>query len=313
MTKFWYALFLLFISLPAHALEFNKYHSQDEIKSWLLDLAKQHPELVKLKFLGYSQQGREINYIIISKHHEQENQPALYFNGTHHGNEKSSTESILGLIDFIIDNRSEPVVSEILDQYAIYLQPIVNPDGHALHSRMDSVGRDPNRDYSFPERDEQESFKIQDVRLVKSLVDQVKFRAAGAFHSGLEAILWPWCFTPQRNAENDTFYTLSKMTADAMGISRYAQSYSDYPTRGEFIDYVFMAHGTLALTFEVSPEPTPAAPRLAHYVQRSVKGALAFMRGVMALDRGNLRIQAAPDSKLVSKVDFDFKAWKKTE
>jgi predicted deacylase len=239
--------------------------------------------------------------------------PALYFNGTHHGNEKSSTESILGLIDFIVENRNEPTVSEILDHYSIYLQPIVNPDGHALHSRMDSVGRDPNRDYSFPERDEQDSFKIQDIRLVRSLVDQVKFRAAGAFHSGMEAILWPWCFTPQRNAENDTFYTLSKITAGAMGISRFTQSYSDYPTRGEFIDYVFMAHGTLALTFEVSPEPTPPATRLAYYVQRSVKGSMAFMRAVMALDRGSLPIQAAPDAKTARKVEFDAKAWKKAE
>jgi hypothetical protein len=313
MTRLWYALFLLFISLPAHALEFNKYHTQEEIKSWMLDLAKKHQDLVKFKFLGYSQQGREINYLIISKQTGQENLPALYFNGTHHGNEKSSTESILGLIDFIVDNRNEPYVSEILDNYTIYLQPIVNPDGHALHSRMDSVGRDPNRDYSFPERDEQDSFKIQDIRLVKSLVDQVKFRAAGAFHSGLEAILWPWCFTPQRNAENDTFYTLSKLTAGAMGISRFTQSYSDYPTRGEFIDYVFMAHGTLALTFEVSEETTPPASRLPFYVQRSVKGAMTFMRGVMALDRGTLRIQSAPDPKLVSKIDIDFNAGKKTE
>jgi predicted deacylase len=313
MTRLWYALFLLFISLPAHALEFNKYHTQEEIKSWMLDLAKKHQDLVKFKFLGYSQQGREINYLIISKQTGQENLPALYFNGTHHGNEKSSTESILGLIDFIIDNRNEPSVSEILDNYTIYLQPIVNPDGHALHSRMDSVGRDPNRDYSFPERDEQDSFKIQDIRLVKSLVDQVKFRAAGAFHSGLEAILWPWCFTPQRNAEVDTFYTLSKLTAGAMGINRFTQSYSDYPTRGEFIDYVFMAHGTLALTFEVSAEPTPPASRLSFYVQRSVKGAMTFMRAVMALDRGTLQIQSAPDPKLVNKIDIDFNAWKKTE
>lgn len=268
MTKAWFVLLFLFFSLPAFGLDFNKYHTQEEIKSWMLEQAKAHPDLVKFKFLGYSQQGREINYLIITKN-EAANPPAIYLNGTHHGNEKSSTEAILGLIDFMIANQRQPLVSEVLDHYAIYLQPMVNPDGHALHSRSDSLGRDPNRDYSFPEREEQDSFKIQDIRLVKSLLDKVKFRAAAAYHSGMEAVLWPWCFTSQRNTDIDTFYTLAKITATSMNMSRFNQSFSDYPTRGEFIDYAYMTHGTLALTLEVSSDPSPPTSRLAYYVQRS--------------------------------------------
>lgn len=311
MARIWFALILFVFSLPALGIEFNKYHTQEEIKSFMLEVSRQHPELVKMKFLGYSQQGREIHYLIVSKH-DPETVPALYFNGTHHGNEKSSTEGILGLIDFVVQNRAQPVVSEVLEQYALYFQPLVNPDGHALHSRSDSLGRDPNRDYSFPERDEQDSFKIQDVRLVKSLVDQVKFRAAVAYHSGMEAILWPACYTPQRTSDADTFYTLSKISADAMGIRRYVQSYYDYPTKGEFIDYVYTSHGTLALTFEVSADPTPPSSQIKQYVQRSVKGGIAFMRAVMALDRGTLTIQRAPDVAAIAKKSID-KSWKKAE
>lgn len=312
MTRIWFVLLFLFFSHPALGLEFNKYHAQEDIKSWMLEQAKAHPDLIKFKFLGYSQQGREINYLIITKN-DADNPPAIYLNGTHHGNEKSSTEAVLGLIDFLIANRNQPIVSEVLDHYAIYLQPIVNPDGHALHSRSDSLGRDPNRDYAFPEREEQDSFKIQDIRLVKSLLDQVKFRAAAAYHSGMEAVLWPWCFTPQRNAEFDTFFTLSKITATAMNISRFSQSYSDYPTRGEFIDYAYMTHGTLALTLEVSSDPSPPASRLAYYVQRSVKGSIAFLRAVLALDLGTLQIQRAPDLNIAGNAGTNKKAGIKTE
>jgi hypothetical protein len=311
MARIWFALILFVNSLPAFGIDFSRYHTQDEIKSYMLETARSHPDLVKMKFLGYSQQGREIHYLVISKH-DTDSVPAIYFNGTHHGNEKSSTEGILGLIDFIVKNRTQPIVSEVLDHYALFIQPLVNPDGHALHSRSDSLGRDPNRDYSFPERDDQDSFKIQDIRLVKSLVDQVKFRAAAAYHSGMEAILWPACYTPQRTSDADTFYTLSKISAQAMGISRYVQSYFDYPTRGEFIDYVYNNHGTLALTFEVSSDPTPPESQIARFVERSVKGGVAFMRAVMALDRGALAIQRAPDPAAVAKKTVD-NSWKKAE
>jgi len=123
----------------------------------------------------------------------------------------------------------------------------------------------------------------------------VKFRAAAAYHSGMEAVLWPWAHTSARTNDQDTFYTLSKATAQAMGMTQYLQSYYDYPTRGEFIDYVYMAHGTLALTFEVSAQGNPPASQLAGVVRRSVNGAMTFMRGVQLLDTGRLELIRTPD------------------
>ena len=174
---------------------------------------------------------------------------------------------------------------------------MINPDGHALNSRNDARGRDPNRDYAFPERSDEESFKIAAVKLVKDLSDKVHFHAAAAFHSGMEGVLWPWCFSSQKNAEQDTFYTLSKIAAEAMGMTRYAQSFRDYPTKGEFIDYLYMTHGTLAVTIEVSNDGNPPAARLTHYVQRAVIGGLAFVHAVMMLDEGGLEIKHAPEQK----------------
>lgn len=291
-------LWAWFACLPAiaQAIDFSHYHSQEEINGYLHQVARERPDLVHFHKLGYSEQGREINYVVIAKG-DAEQLPAIYLNGTHHGNEKSSTETVIGIIDYLLSHSKDPEIAHILESYALYLQPLINPDGHALNSRNDARGRDPNRDYAFPERSDEESFKISAVKLVKELSDKVHFRAAAAFHSGMEGVLWPWCYSSQKNAEQDTFYTLSKIAAEAMGMKRYAQSYRDYPTKGEFIDYLYMTHGTLALTIEVSNESTPAAQRLAGYVQRGVIGGLSFVHAVMQLDEGTLEIKRAPEQK----------------
>ena len=280
---------------PLLALDFDRYHSQEEINAFMRDTARAAPEFARFHTLGYSEQGREIDYLVLAKG-DPDALPAVYLNGTHHGNEKSSTETVLGVIDYLTKHRNEPEVAHLVETYAFYLQPMVNPDGHALNVRGDASGRDPNRDYAFPERSDDDSFKIAPIRFVKELVDRVHFRAAAALHSGMEGVLWPWCFTSQKSPEADTFFTLSKLTAESMGMTRFSQSYRDYPTRGEFIDYAYMTHGTLAVTIEVSNDGNPAAGRLAYYVQRGVLGALTYFHGVMQLDEGTLEIKHAPDS-----------------
>lgn len=284
------SIVLLAMAVPwvAHAISFDRYHSQEEINGYLKETAAAHPSLVRLVHLGYSERGRDIYYTVVSKR-DPESVPALYMNGTHHGNEKSSTEAVVGLLDYLVKAKDDPTVDELLSNYSIYLQPLVNPDGHALGVRSDTFGRDPNRDYDGA------AFKVASIRLVKELTDRVRFRAAAAFHSGMEAVLWPWCHTPAPSPDVDIFYTLSRISAEAMGVRRFLQSYNDYPTRGEFIDYVYNNHGTLALTFEVSAEVTPAPSKLAAIVRRSVAGAMAFMLSVMDLDQGALVMSKAPE------------------
>lgn len=297
MTKSVFGLVLWLVSATRLvAIEFDRYHSQEEIRAFMQESAAAHPDLVRMHHLGYSERGREINYVVVSKV-DPESVPAIYMNATHHGNEKSGTEGVVGLLDYLVKNQTNPDVASLLETYAIYIQPLVNPDGHAAHSRYDARGMDPNRDYAYPERADENSFKSPQIRLVKELADRVRFRAAAAYHSGMEAVLWPWCYTAQRNPDQDTFFTLSRIAAQAMGMSRYAQSYSDYRTLGEFIDYSYMAHGTLAVTFEVSSDPTPPPSQLARVVARSIAGGMAFMMAVKELDQGILPIQRLPESR----------------
>jgi hypothetical protein len=267
-------------------LSFNAYHSQDAIHAYLTTEATKHPDLVQFTKLGASRESRVIEYIVVS-HKDPATVPAIYFNGTHHGDEWSSTEGILGLADYLIANHDDPAVKPTLDAYAIYLQPLVNPDGHDAKTREDSQGNDPNRDYAYPTGTVSDAFKLPEIQLVRDLLDRIKPHGAAAYHSGIEEVIWPWCYTGNGAPNAAVVSAAGKATAQAMGFDRYLQSYDDYPTDGEFIDYAFSKYNTLALTFEVSVAKTPSVSQLNSVVVNSVKGALAFIEAVKAVDAGH--------------------------
>lgn len=268
-------------------LSFSAYHTQEDIHAYLSGEATKHPDFVTFAKLGDSRQGRAIEYITLSNK-DASTVPSIYLNGTHHGDEWSSTESILGLADYLITHHTDAAVKSILDSYAVVLQPLVNPDGHQAKTREDSTGVDPNRDYEYPTGDASTAFQVPEIALVRDLLSKIKPHGAAAYHSGIQEVLWSWCYTPTGSSDAAVLEAAGKATAQAMGFDRYLQSYDDYATTGEFIDYAYQQYGTLALTFEVSTVKTPPTSQLNGVVVNSIKGAMAFMDMVQKRDSGAL-------------------------
>ena len=92
---------------------------------------------------------------------------------------------------------------------------------------------------------------------MKALQESVGFRAAIAYHSGAQEVLWPWCYTGDATVDGSFFAAAGQKTAQAMSFAIYQQSYDDYPTQGEYIDYAYWRGHTLAATFEVSIVKAP--------------------------------------------------------
>lgn len=294
----WFLLGVMLIgmhSTPLSALTFNRYHTLREINDYLVAKSEQYPELVETRTLGKSRLGRDINYAIIQPR-DLKQRRAIFLNGTHHGNEKSSTEAVIGVMDYLLTNHNKPNIRNLLNTFAFYILPLVNPDGHAANSRTDSRGLDINRDYSYPLRTSEHSFLTESSQLVRTLMEQVKFRAAIAYHAGMEAILWPACYTGSPPTDLALFRTLSKKTADAMGFDRYLQSYQDYPSEGEFIDFAYSTYGTLAITMEVSEDPTPRETVLPLIIDKSIKGSIAYIEGLRDHELGRLDIHGSEPS-----------------
>jgi Predicted carboxypeptidase len=264
------------------------YHDQPQIENYLQAVASALPAIATYKVLGQSGQGRDLVYLIINATC-QASPPAIFANGTHHGDEPSSTEAALAIPDYLLRrSTTDATVRSLLQTYAFYVMPLVNPDGFALHTRENAAGLDINRDYSYPGRSDADSFKTLEAGLVKSLQESVGFRAAITYHSGAQEVLWPWCYTGDATADDSFFTAAGQRTAQAMNFAIYQQSYDDYPTQGEYIDYAYWKSHTLASTFEVSTAKTPSAASLASVVDSACKGTVAWVQAVNDRDKGSL-------------------------
>ncbi len=284
-------LLMSIIALDAYALSFDRYHSQAEISDFLINAGKNHPEVTYYK-LGTTSQGKSMEYIVL-RGRDQRKKTALYLNATHHGDEWASTESLLRLTDEILLNLSSKYIQEILAQFDLILHPIVNPDGHHLKTRENSQGIDLNRDYPYPKK--KSGFQYNETARVKTLLDRHPISGALALHSGMEGVLWPWAHTQEKPRHDALFRTLSRKVANAMGLRHFAQSFSDYQTTGEFIDYAYMQYGALALTLEVSNDLTPRQEKLPQITARAVAGCMTYMLTMVDLMQQNkLPLQILP-------------------
>lgn len=243
----------------------------------LRQVAQSYPDIARYLHLGYSREGRPIGSVILSRNYNPDN-PSIYFNGGHHGNEQASVIAILGLLQHIVRHKDDPVIKDYLQTHNFIFQPVINPDGLANGTRSDSTGRDPNRDYPYlVEGKLQGGFELPETRIVKKVHERYKIVGALAVHSGMEGILWPWGFTDALNPHHRRFIELSAAMAKGMGFQYFRQSFFDYETKGEYIDWAYLKYGTMALTVEVSYEHTPAINRLNGIVKRTIKGATRYL------------------------------------
>ncbi|MGE5632067.1 MAG: M14 family zinc carboxypeptidase [Caulobacteraceae bacterium] len=75
-------------------------------------------------------------------------------------------------------------------------------------------------------------------------------------HTGIQCVLWPWCYTPEPPADAKMMEGVAKEMAkafeDTTGRRMYTkQSYDDYPTNAEMIDWAYGRLGIHAYTMEV--------------------------------------------------------------
>lgn len=259
-----------------------RYHSESEVTSWMKSLPARAPEIVQYKVIGNSFEGREIGVVSIGNDVTRvgARKPAIVINAAHHGDEKIATESSLHLIETLIQDRDNPEVARMLARYVFHIQPIVNPDGHRLGTRLDSRQRDINRDYAYPGRPDRLAFKTPEARAVRDFIDSEDVQAAIALHSGTDGVLWPWCHTREAPPDAPLLTRLAWHTARSLGTSA-RQSWHDYPSAGEFTDFVYWRQKAPALTIEVDRRHMPHPSQINAVSARTTRGILDFMRELM--------------------------------
>ena len=121
---------------PGEALTFDKFHSTEVINYWLRKWSELYPGLTDLYVAGKSFEGRDIMQITLTNKAtgKDTDKPAAYFEGNRHSGEVTSAESVMWLIQHLLDGYGkDEKITQLLDTKTIYLRPVNNPDGHMLY------------------------------------------------------------------------------------------------------------------------------------------------------------------------------------
>ncbi len=265
------------------------YHSYKELEKDLFALQEQYPALAKVYDLGLSLEKRHIYALKISPEPAREQaKPEILFLGCHHAREWISVEVPFQLGKYLVGNYAlDSEVRSLVDAAAIWIVPLVNPDGleYSIQSyrywrknRRDngdgSFGIDINRNYGYqwgadndgssPYPDSEiyrgsAAFSEPETRAVRDFFLSRNIRALISYHSFSQTIMYPWGYTLQP-AEKDAAMSAiaARMAALIQAVNGRTYLYGEssrelYLTNGDLTDWAYGTAGIPAYTIELPP------------------------------------------------------------
>jgi hypothetical protein len=117
-------------------LDWKHYHTNDEINHFMREWAQKFPDIVQLYEVEKSYGGTPIWQLTLTnrKTGRDTDKPAAFFEGGRHSGEITATESAFYLAWYLVTNYGkDSAVTRLLDRKAIYIKPVVNPDGSEMY------------------------------------------------------------------------------------------------------------------------------------------------------------------------------------
>ncbi|XP_046680544.1 carboxypeptidase D-like isoform X2 [Homalodisca vitripennis] len=220
MMKLWGMLlvFIAFNYADDSLLSLDRYHTHEEMISFLKNFTKMHSNLTRLYSIGESFEGRELLVLRISGGDDLLLRPNLKLVGNIHGNEAVGREVLLHFIEYLVTeyNKGNKRVRRLLDYAHVHILPSMNPDGFAcalrdnvvddhdsepgIHppghcmardGRANSLGKDLNR--NFPDYFRKVRPELQNETLaVMRWLDDFPFVLSAALHGGSLVANYPF-------------------------------------------------------------------------------------------------------------------------
>jgi hypothetical protein len=228
-----------------------------EIIKEIVDVHVSYPDYTELIHLGQSHDGKE-TYAILIKNRDGKNPTHLVsITGATHGNE------YLNIVDRLPESflsNSDSRFKNYLDNGgAIFIVPILNPDGYDRRMRRNSRNADLNRDFPNSELTMPGLFHKETNNVVNWLENYIKktnatFSVAMDYHCCNGSLLYPWSWTDQRIPDQD----LSEHIVIGELMKKYFKDYIHgitgeilgYYPRGTSKDFWYQRFKAKAFTFE---------------------------------------------------------------
>lgn len=271
----------------------SAYHTPAEVRAELHQVARDHPDLVRVSVIGRSHQRQPIMMAKVSDRPGiDEDEPEVFVNARTHAREHMTTEQALVLLRWLTDGyASSSRVRSIVDGTEVFIVPDVNPDGARFDlmgpryrgwrkNRQPYRGRtgtDLNRNFGYrwgccrgsdrwPSSNlyrGPRAFSAPEARAMRRLVNGRRFVAALSLHSYGGQVLWPYGYTMADRprdmpaALHRTVRRLARGIAARNGY-RAIQASSLYITSGSFMDWMTGVHRIPTLTLELRPRTRSA-------------------------------------------------------
>lgn len=283
------------LPVPAAALPrvSSAFHTPSEVRAELRQVARDHPDLVRISTIGRSHEGRPIVMAKVSDHPGlDEDEPEVFLNARMHAREHVTTELALSLLHWLTDGyATSGRIRDIVDSTEVYIVPDVNPDGARYdlagtrykgwrknrQPTRGAIGTDLNRNFGYrwgccggSDRSPggnrfrgARAFSAPEARAMRDLVRSRRFVAAIAIHSYGGQVLWPYGYTRRDQPTDMPASKLRTVRRLARGIAarngyRPMQASALYIASGTFMDWAMGVHGIPALTLEMMPRTRSA-------------------------------------------------------
>ncbi|MFO7697203.1 MAG: M14 family metallopeptidase [Anaerolineae bacterium] len=116
-------------------ITFNTYYTYAQLTERLAWLAEQHPGIVQVTALGKSFEGRDIPLVVLTNRETgpDTEKPAFWLDANIHATELTASMAALYFVKKLAEAYgTDPKVTRVLDETAIYVVPRLNPDGAEL-------------------------------------------------------------------------------------------------------------------------------------------------------------------------------------
>lgn len=296
---------------PSALKSLTGYSTYEGVASALADLAAAHPDLCRLTSLGVSVQGRDLWALRISDYPDiREDEPELRLIAAMHGDEPLGTELCLELAKLLLEgNGVDARLTDLVNETAIWIVPLMNPDGREMNWRYNAGSQDLNR--AFPAYPWDFTGTVLDggplgdagrppeVQHVMRWAAQHHFVLAANLHTGALVVNYPY--------DDDGKGSVDSPTPDDLLLEEISRRYSRtnppmwaspyfpdgitngaawYSVSGGMQDWHYRYLGCLEVTIEQSDIKRPPVGTLPQFWQDNRESMLTFIESAHLGVRG---------------------------
>ncbi|MEO0092507.1 MAG: M14 family zinc carboxypeptidase [candidate division WOR-3 bacterium] len=245
----------------------GRYLTYTEFVDTMHIIAMNNASFCKLETLGFSHNNRLILAMKISDSVAiDEPEPAIYFDGNIHGDEKIGWAVCFEFLKYLITNyQTNATVTNLINNREIWLVPMINPDGYVSSIRYNGRSVDLNRNFGWMWGNESacgsDAFSENEATAFYNLFVKQPFVVYTTYHAGDSVISCPWSYTTYDSApEKFLIWHLAQGYSQRGNNYPYGQgSIIMYLINGSSKDYCYGIGGEISWSIEVHNIKTPPA------------------------------------------------------